>query len=229
LHDPIERDRQEGRRDDIGQQRGVADQPAMADAHATDREARQRADEQSEKDRGDADIKAVAELVPEILKIPIALSDDDPEALHRGLLGPNVIGEDVAMRFERHYDDVVDRRQRPDQDDEAKHDRSCLGKRAAQPISADLPKRRRGCKPGAHSLTSVVRSLRISRITSGIISGRSDITAATPRSGLPTSKASRMPRVASTWVDKAGPPPETKYTELKSPKVKIVESSVQTR
>ena len=79
------------------------------------------------------------------------------------------------------------------------------------------------------ALTSVVRSLRIRISTSGIMSGSDVSTAATPRSGRATSKASRMPSVASTWVDSAGPPPETKYTELKSPRVKIVESSVHTR
>ncbi len=36
------------------------------------------------------------------------------------------------------------------------------------------------------------------------------LTAATPSSGRATSKASRMPSVASTCVDKAGPPPDTK-------------------
>ena len=56
----------------------------------------------------------------------------------------------------------------------------------------------------------LVCSLRMRRITSGIISGSADITTATPRSGRAISKASRMPSVASTWVDSAGPPPETK-------------------
>ena len=37
-----------------------------------------------------------------------------------------------------------------------------------------------------------------------------------------------MPSVASISVDIAGPPPETKYVELKSPRVKTVSSSVQT-
>ena len=44
----------------------------------------------------------------------------------------------------------------------------------------------------------------------GIISGSADITTATPSSGFAISKASRIPSVASTCVDKAGPPPETK-------------------
>src|SRR5215468_12544021 len=82
---------------------------------------------------------------------------------------------------------------------------------------------------GLHNCTSVVRSFRIKIIMSGIISGKADITAATPSSGRATSKALRMPSVANTGVDNAGPPPETKKTVLKSPSVKIVESSVQTR
>src|ERR1700730_9168777 len=38
-----------------------------------------------------------------------------------------------------------------------------------------------------------------------------------------------MPRVASTWVRSAGPPPVNRYTLLKSPSVQIIESSVQVR
>src|SRR6202041_626358 len=36
-----------------------------------------------------------------------------------------------------------------------------------------------------------------------------------------------MPRVASTWVRSAGPPPVNRYTLLKSPSVQIIESRVQ--
>src|ERR1700722_9530056 len=38
-----------------------------------------------------------------------------------------------------------------------------------------------------------------------------------------------MPRVESTWVRSAGPPPVNRYTLLKSPSVQIIESSVQVR
>src|SRR6202045_3373088 len=38
-----------------------------------------------------------------------------------------------------------------------------------------------------------------------------------------------MPRVASTWLRSAGPPPVNRYTLLKSPSVQIIESSVQVR
>src|SRR5450755_761224 len=38
-----------------------------------------------------------------------------------------------------------------------------------------------------------------------------------------------MPRVASTWVRSAGPPPVNRYTLLKSPSVQIIESSVQVK
>ena len=51
-------------------------------------------------------------------------------------------------------------------------------------------------------------------MTSGMISGSADITAATPSRGWAMSKASRMPSVASTWVEKAGPPPETKVDRV---------------
>src|SRR5439155_22107010 len=92
----------------------------------------------------------------------------------------------------------------------------------------------RGCalapdRDRAHSCTSAVRSFRIRTTTSGITSGSADITAATPRRGCAMSKALRMPSVPSTCVEFAGPPPETKYTVLKSPSRKIVDSSVQIR
>src|SRR3954469_846724 len=38
-----------------------------------------------------------------------------------------------------------------------------------------------------------------------------------------------MPSVDSTWVRSAGPPPVNRYTLLKSPSVKIIESSVHVR
>src|SRR4030081_1030182 len=38
-----------------------------------------------------------------------------------------------------------------------------------------------------------------------------------------------MPRVASTWLRSAGPPPVNKKTLFKSPDVQIIESSVQVR
>ena len=38
-----------------------------------------------------------------------------------------------------------------------------------------------------------------------------------------------MPSVASTSVDIAGPPPETKNVELKSPSAKTMSSSMHTR
>ncbi len=62
----------------------------------------------------------------------------------------------------------------------------------------------------AHSCTSAASSLRISMITSGISSGSADMHRRHAEPGLARSKASRMPSVASTCVEFAGPPPETK-------------------
>lgn len=38
-----------------------------------------------------------------------------------------------------------------------------------------------------------------------------------------------MPRVANTWVKSAGPPPVSKYTELKSPSVQIIDKMVDVK
>ena len=148
---------------------------------------------------------------------------------------PDVVAEHVVVRLERDHDHVVDRRQRPDDQDDAERQRRRLRSDAAAPViraaaaAAGAAVSRFVEQDRGHSCTSEVRSLCISIITSGIISGKADITAATPSSGRAISNASRMPSVASTCVDNAGPPPETKYAVLKSPSVKIVESSVQTR
>src|SRR5262249_19541086 len=164
-----------------------------------------------------------------------ALGDDDPEAVERRSGGPDRFSEHVALRLERHHEDVVDRNQRPDQheggDAESAH---FLPPAKLARAPRPLPRYRAGDGDSVidrhgHSETSVVRSLRIRISTRGIMSGNDDSTAATPSSGRATSKASRMPSVASTCVERAGPPPETKYTELKSPRVKIVESRVHTR
>lgn len=39
----------------------------------------------------------------------------------------------------------------------------------------------------------------------------------------------RMPKVANTWVKSAGPPPVSKYTELKSPNVQIIDKMVEVK
>src|SRR5206468_3342624 len=101
LHDPVERDREERRRDHVGQQRSVAHQPAVADAHPADRKAGQRAEQQREERHHRADIEAVGELTPEVLQIPVALSQDAPEALDRRDPRPDVVGEHVALGLER--------------------------------------------------------------------------------------------------------------------------------
>jgi len=208
-HDPVERDGEERCRDHVGQERRVAHQPAVADAHAADGEARERADRQRQNHGRYADVEAVAELLPEILEVPVALGDHDPEALERRLRWKHLVGEHVAPRFERHGDDVVDRGERPDEHRDAESERRRLAELAPQPVVRP-PRRPAVDGERAHKCTSVVCSLRMRRITSGIISGSADITTATPRSGRAISKASRMPSVASTWVDSAGPPPETK-------------------
>src|SRR5262249_46183823 len=205
-----EGDGEKRRGDQVGKGGGVAHQPAVADAHPADREARQRADGERQEHRRPADKEAVAELAPEIFKIPVALGDDDPEALEGRLRRPDIVGEHVAVRLERHRHHVVDRRERPDHEHDAENKRRRLGQVSPQPVVGATADRTAIHRRRTHSVTSVVCSLRISRITSGIIKGSADITTATPSSGLAISKALRIPSVASTWVDKAGPPPETK-------------------
>src|SRR5205823_8298236 len=149
-----------------------------------------------------------------------------------------MVAEYIAFGFERDHDHVVERRNRPNQQDDADQRRPGIAQIAPAPGDPPHPIRRlRRCYSRAgirryrgHSCTSAVLSLRIRMITSGISSGNADMTAATPSCGLPSSSMSRTtPSVASRWVELAGPPPVTKYTELKSPSRKIVASSVNTR
>src|SRR5205807_9643344 len=130
------------------------------------------------------------------------------------------------FRIEGDQKQVVDRQQRPDQQDGAEQRRA--GSSQQPPVPP--PARPRGGSPRTlHNCTSLVCNLRISTITSGTSTGRADTIATMPSCGLTKSKTYRKPSVASTSVDLAGEPPETKYTVLKSPIVQIVEISVQTR
>src|SRR6185437_11296464 len=162
------------------------------------------------------------------LKVPVTLGHDDAEAVERRRGRPDRVAEHVAVLADGDQHHVVDRRDGPDHQQDGEHARHRLAEHPPQPI-ARTPGRSRDGDGGAHSCTSEVRSLCISSMTIGISTGSADITAATPSRGWASTKASRMPSVASTSVDIAGPPPETKYTVLKSPKVQMVESKVQTR
>src|SRR5439155_3452680 len=177
--------------------------------------------------------------MPEGLEIPMALCEDDPEAVGRRRRRPEMVAEHVTLGLERHHHHVVKRRNRPHQQDHADEPGAGIRQVTPAPRSAAQlirrSRRRGGDRPGicryrGHSCTSAVLSLRIRMITSGISSGNADITAATPSWGLPSSSMSRTtPSVASRCVELAGPPPVTKYTELKSPSRKIVASNVNTR
>src|SRR6516225_8974274 len=150
-----------------------------------------------------------------------------------------MIAEHVALGLERHHDDVVDRCQRPHEQNRADDCGARIGQVAAAarrplhplPRASDGGSRCQRCirRYRAHSCVSVFLIRRIRMITSGISNGSADMTTATPRRGLARSKALRMPSVARRCVELAGPPPVTKVTELKSPSKKIVASRVSTR
>src|SRR5882672_8663912 len=130
--------------------------------------------------------------------------------------------EHFLLFLDGHADDVVDRQQRPDQQHDRQQPHANAVDRAVPALPAHLAML-------CHIVTSLRRNWRISRITSGISKGSAVSTVAMPRRGSPSSKALRMPKVASTCVDSAGPPPEMKRTALKSPSAQMVESMVQTR
>src|SRR5690349_7894955 len=124
--------------------------------------------------------------------------------------------EHFLLYLHGHADDVVDRQQRPKQQQRRQQRHANAIDRAA-PASY------------GHIVTSLRRNWRISRIASGISKGSAVSTVAMPSLGSPSSNALRIPKVASTCVDSAGPPPEMKRTALKSPSAQMVESMVQTK
>src|SRR5262249_17139032 len=162
---------------------------------------------------------AVAHLAPEIGEQPIRLLEHRPEAVQARPHRRHVVAEDVLFLLQRNAHHVVKRQDRP-------HDEEGAKRRDADLLGAPCPQ-----DPGtrSHSCSSPRRSWRMNKMTSGMSSGSAESTVAMPRGGSPISKALRMPSVASTCVESAGPPPEMKRTALKSPSAQIVLSSVHTR
>ncbi len=184
VHDVNVRDDQERRRQHVGQQREVGDDPALAQAHPAQRKTRQRADHHGQQHRRDAQIDAVGELMPEMIHQPVIFRPDRTEAGEIGIRRPEAAGEFIGVGIERHQDHVVDRQQRPDQQPDAKGDAGRLGPQP--PPASARPKCRpaaRRAQHGAHNCTPVARVRRINQITTGIRMGSADIIAATPRSG----------------------------------------------
>src|SRR5262249_24313088 len=117
------------------------------------------------------------------------LSHDIEETIERRFGRPEIAGElDFALfGIEGNQEHVVDRCQRPDQDDDAEHYRAGFSNHSPKLVP---PVRRTQARQGAgHHCTSVVWSLCIRMITIGISTGSADITAATPSAGLARSKA----------------------------------------
>ena len=131
LHDPIHRDRQKRRRNDVGHQRRVAQHPAVLDPHPADREAGQRADRQSQEHHRQPDVEAVAELMPEPREIPKVLGHHDAEAFQRRMVRPDRAAEHVVVAVERDHPHVVDRQQRPDGEHDAERDGQGFQRRSA--------------------------------------------------------------------------------------------------
>jgi len=69
------------RRNHIGHQRRIAQHPALPQTHPSNREARQRTDDEGQEHRHQADKEAVAELVPEACEVPKVLCHHDLEGL----------------------------------------------------------------------------------------------------------------------------------------------------
>src|SRR5262249_25030637 len=135
------------------------------------------------------EIQAVAELAPEILEVPISLGYDDPKAFKRRVRRPDITGELViTFRIERDQTHVVNRQERPDQQHDAEHRQGRVGETPPHAIARPARQPAEG-RSDAHNCTSVVCTLRISTITSGISTGRADNITATPSSGWPRSNA----------------------------------------
>ena len=136
FRDAEEWNRQKRRRQHVGQERGVGQQPRFAQLHSFDRKARQRADEHRQERGRHAEIQAVAELAPEILEVPISLGYDDPKAFERRVRRPDITGELViTFGIERDQEHVVNRQERPDQQHDAEHRRGRFGEEPAHAVA----------------------------------------------------------------------------------------------
>src|SRR5947199_49570 len=140
-----------------------------------ERIGRERGDQHGKDHRREPDVEAVGELPPEVFEIAGVLRQNHAEALERRCRGPEVAAElDLAfLGIERDQQHGVDGDQRPDQQHDAEHHRA----------------RFRDEPPESHSCTTLVWSARISAITSGTSSGRTEIAAATPSAGFAAPKA----------------------------------------
>src|SRR6478736_1963408 len=133
--------------------------------------------------------------MPEAFQVPEVLGHHDAETLQRGRLRPNRAAEYPGVAVQRDLPHVVDRRERPDDEDETESQAHGFDTEALQPVDqrgGDAPVRGRGRHSPAgtpigsgraHSWPSDGRNRRIRMITSGISTGNADITAATPSRG----------------------------------------------
>ena len=125
-----------------------------------------------------------------MLEVAVRLGQDDAEGVERRLGRPDIAGElDLTLfRIERDQEHVVDRDQRPDQQDSGEHHRAGFDQNPTPPVAPPRQRQLGGSRGGAHNCTSLVWMRRSRMITIGISTGNADITAATPSAGLAMSK-----------------------------------------
>ena len=181
-HQMHERDHQEGSRQHIGHKRNVADEPAATQVHPSQCEADQRSNQYGQHHGRCRHVDAVAELVPEMLEVPVILFPDDAEAVPVPVYRPDHTGELVAIVAQRDQQHVVDRYQRPDEQRDAEKRTADPGPQAATAQARPIVRPNRS-ECDAHSCTPVNRMRRISSSTAGMRTGNADIIAATPRLG----------------------------------------------
>jgi hypothetical protein len=196
-HHPIERDREEGHRDQVGQERRVRDEVAEARLEPADGEAGEARDREHDRHGGQGHEQAVAELPPEGAQEIVLLEQHRLVVLQRRPLRPEPPGEGVGQGRDRDDRHVVDRQERPDQDDDAEGDEEALLQHPAERMAEAVDQRSLAGEGGyggpalaARRHHSTLRPSRLTRMmTRGTRNGSAVITEATPMSSSCRRKA----------------------------------------
>ncbi len=125
-HRLVHRDREERRRDEVGEEREVHHRAPASDFQPADGERRAGRHRERDHAHRDRDPQRVPDLHPEVVQVEMVLLRDRLEVAQGRLVRPQRAGERRVLRRDREQEDVVDRDQRPQQDRDRHQDEDPL-------------------------------------------------------------------------------------------------------
>ena len=114
-HGPVHRNREEGGRDEVGEQGEIHHPAAAGDAQPRDRERRRGRDEQRQRTDGHRDHRGIPELNPEVPQEIVLLIKHDLEIVQGRVRRPQLAREGVFLGRDREQEHVIDRQHGPDE------------------------------------------------------------------------------------------------------------------